>query len=143
MITEAPYSAILAHQHRPDVAAVAICGAALWKDEWSRQIAESLPALCIVWLDNDMAGQPNAETYAAGLARWEREHPGKLCPEPNGPKVAAALTKYGVPTRLYQWPEGTAESRDLADELVAGFEMPIPAVRPRPLALAGVSHDLW
>lgn len=120
IVTEAPYSAILASQQRPDLAAVAgTAGASCWREQWTRQIAESDPAWCLVWFDNDEAGRVN------------------------GAKVASQLEAAGLRATLYRWPTGTPEHRDLADELADGREIPVPVLRRRPLALAGVSHDLW
>jgi hypothetical protein len=120
VITEAPYSAILCRQARPDIAAVAgTSGAATWRDDWTRQIAESLPPWALVWYDNDEAGRVN------------------------GPKIAAALQRVGVTTHVHQWPDGTPEHRDLADVLAEGGDIPIPVVRPRVAALAGVLNGYW
>ncbi len=103
VITEAPYSAILAQQERPDLAAVAgTAGAATWRDEWTRQVVETEPSWVLIWYDADEAGRTN------------------------GQRVAERLRAAGLTVRVYQWPRGTAEHRDLADVLAEGGEIPIP-----------------
>lgn len=110
IVTEAPYSAILAHQNRPDLAAVAgTGGAACWREEWSQQIAESDPAWCLVWYDADEAG------------------------EINGERVAKSLRGAGLRVQVWRWRPGTEKKRDLADVLAAGEHLPVAPRRPAQL----------
>lgn len=96
IVAEAPYSAILAMQEAPAIAAVASSGgASTWLQQWTEQIAASRPGWVLVWYDCDDAGRRN------------------------GVKVANSLLAAGVRARLYRWPAGTQAKADLAD-VIAG-----------------------
>ncbi len=115
IVCENHVDALLAMQHADVVAVASTAGAGTWKPEWTQAIAESKPRRVIVWYDNDLAGQPNAETYRAELLAWREEHPdGWRAPQPNGPKVANDLLEAGVKAVLYHWPRGTPVKADLA-----------------------------
>jgi DNA primase len=95
IIAEAPYSAMLAHQEAPEIAALAIGGATVWRDEWTAKIIKSQPSMALVWLDYDSAGLGGAV------------------------KIVNSLLAAGVRARLYHWPPGTPEKCDLADVVLA------------------------
>ncbi len=96
IVTEAPYSAILALQESSLVAAVAgTGGAACWRPEWTQRIRDSRPLWVLVWYDNDEAGQRN------------------------GVKVVNELLRAGLPATLYQWPSTAPAKADLADIIAA------------------------
>jgi hypothetical protein len=110
--------AILVMQCYPDVIAIA-GGGASWQDEWTQQLAQRRPCSVLVLLDNDLVGFPNAETYAALSAQWQRERPSTAIPEPRGPKIATALLAAGVRTvRGPNWPRGTPPRWDIGSELM-------------------------
>lgn len=119
-IVENFIDAILAMQTYPDVTAVAGGGVG-WRDEWTAQIVASRPRHVLILLDNDLAGFPNAETYAVLSAQWQRERPGKPLPEPRGPKIARALLAAGVRSvRGPNWPRGTPPKHDIGADLMRG-----------------------
>jgi hypothetical protein len=109
-------------QQRPDVVAVASGGVA-WREAFTQQIAASKPSRVIVWLDNDLAGCPNAETYRALRREWETQMREKVAqgiiprlptlPAPIGPVIAKALQDAGVAASCYRWDVGTPPKADL------------------------------
>lgn len=124
IVCENPVDSMLAMQEEPRAIVVAgTAGAATWRSEWTQAIAQSRPRQVIVWMDNDLAGQPNAATYRSDLARWRAEmqhrmEVGKIkrlpqAPEPNGPKIANEMASAGVPVSLYAWPASTPAKADL------------------------------
>lgn len=133
IIAENPVDAMLAMQCESSVIAVAgTAGAATWHDEWSSAIVASRPSRVLVWFDNDLAGNPNAETYRSELIAWQRTmaarvHAGKIkqmptFPTPNAPKVANSLLSAGVSASCYSWPAGTPAKYDLGALLEATHE---------------------
>ncbi len=119
IICENMVDALLAMDAQPGVVAVAGGGVA-WRDEWTQQIAASRPARVLVWLDNDLAGAPNASTYAALTRQWRQARPGLPLPEPRGPQIANDLLAAGVAARVYAWPRGTPPKADLGYALMQG-----------------------
>lgn len=110
--------AILAMQAASEVVAVA-GGGASWQEVWTAQIAASQPKQVLIWLDNDLVGCPNPETYRAFLTDWRIDHPDAIrVPQPNGPKIANALLAVGVKASVYQWPEGTPAKADIGWALI-------------------------
>lgn len=97
IVTEAPYSVILAMQKlpAPTIAAVAgTAGAGCWRDEWTERIAHSKPYQVRIWFDNDEAG-------------WE-----------SAKKVAVKLVDAGIrQTYIHRWQTNAPKSADLADFL--------------------------
>lgn len=92
IITEAPYSAILAMQDDPGLVAVApSSGCTVWKDEWTDAIVAAKPRNIYLWYDNDPAG-------------WTE-----------GDKVAARFAANGVPARIVDWDRSWPDNADLAD----------------------------
>jgi hypothetical protein len=84
-----------------------------------QQIAASRPKQVLVWLDNDLVGCPNAETYHPSCWPSGRPHPQAThTPEPNGPKIANALLEAGVRASVYQWPKGTPPKADVGAALM-------------------------
>lgn len=128
IICENLVDCLLAQEAEPGVVAVAGGGVA-WADAWTAQIAASRPRHVLVWLDNDLAGAPNPETYRAALAEWratmaQRVAEGKISrvpadPEPRGPQIANALIAAGVRASVYRWPAGTPRKMDLGGVLAA------------------------
>lgn len=119
VICENFVDAILAMQAAAEVIAVA-GGGASWQDAWTEQIAQSRPKQVLVWLDNDLVGCPNQETYRALLAEWRVSHPDALrVPEPNGPKIANQLLVFGVKAHVYEWPKGTPAKADIGWALMS------------------------
>jgi hypothetical protein len=118
IVVENFIDAILAMQAAPDVVAVA-GGGASWQPEWTAQIAASRPKQVLCWLDNDLVGCPNPETYQRLLIEWRAAHPQAThTPEPNGPKIANALLEVGVKASVYQWPKGTPAKADIGSALM-------------------------
>lgn len=92
IVTEAPYSAILAMQDAPGVVAVAsTSGAGTWEDDWSATIARCHPRCVIIWFDFDPAGEKSAK------------------------KVSMSLLNAGCLVRKFSWPWNTKPNTDLAD----------------------------
>jgi len=92
IVTEAPFSAMLWMQRRPDIPAVASSqGASTWLPGWTERIAAVKPKQVLVVYDHD----------DAGLA--------------NGVKVTNDLLTAGLHVTLYRWPAGTPMKADLAD----------------------------
>ncbi len=106
VVTEAPYSAILAMQEAPHVAAVASTAPAHWEDAYTWRIVESEPAWALVWFDHDVGGRKN------------------------GQRSYEALKATGINVRLYHWNVQAAEKHDLADVLVETGRVPLAAPRP-------------
>lgn len=114
IVCENHVDALLAMQDSGVIAVAGTGGAATWKQEWTEAIVASSPRRVIVWYDNDLAGQPNAETLRAELFAWRQAHPdGWRAPQPNGPKVANALRDAGINATLYHWPAGTPAKADV------------------------------
>jgi len=117
VIVENFVDAILAMQVEPSI--VAVCGGGVsWQDAWTQQIAASLPRQVLVWLDNDAAGGPNAETWRAFCAAWKQQHPDREPPAPRGPQIANDLLAAGVRARCYAWPCGTPAKQDIGAALM-------------------------
>jgi hypothetical protein len=123
IVTEAPYSAILAVQEAPHLAAVASTAPAHWDESFTRRIVEAEPSWCLVWLDHDEAG------------------------EKNGQRVYEALKRAGLKVRRYRWSASAAEKCDLADEIASGRLLPFARRRadvlkgyPDPLNLVASLH---
>lgn len=113
IIVENFIDCLLVMQAAPDVVAVA-GGGASWQESWTQQIARSRPKQVLCWLDNDLVGCPNAETYRRLLVEWRAAHPQAThTPEPNGPKIANALLEAGVKASVYQWKPGTPAKADV------------------------------
>lgn len=118
LIVENFIDCLLAMQAAPDVVAVA-GGGASWQEAWTQQIAQSWPKQVLVWLDNDLVGNPNPLTYRQLLAEWHAAHPQAThTPEPNGPKIANALLEAGIKASVYQWPAGTPAKADIGSALM-------------------------
>jgi predicted RNA-binding Zn-ribbon protein involved in translation (DUF1610 family) len=133
ILCENKVDAILAMQETPGIVAVS-GGGVIWREEWTAQIVASRPRRVIVWLDNDLAGQPNAETYPIVLDAWRRRmmearasnphlahQPFPAPPEPAGPRIATRLLAAGVTTTLYHWPAGTPPKADLGAALMGAM----------------------
>lgn len=117
IVVENFVDAILAMQVEPSI--VAVCGGGVsWQDDWTAQIAASRPRQVLVWLDNDAAGCPNAETWRAFCAAWRAEHPDREPPAPRGPRIANDLLAAGVRARCYQWPRDTPPKADIGAALM-------------------------
>lgn len=115
IIAENPVDAMLAMQETPGIIAVAgTAGASTWPDDWTKRIAESQPEAVLHWGDNDLAANPNRETYRREILAWRKAHPGATSwPEPKSPKIVAALVAAGVHAECYVWPDGTPHKADL------------------------------
>lgn len=110
--------AILAMQAASEIVAVA-GGGASWQDAWTEQLAQSRPKQVLIWLDNDLVGCPNQETYQRLLAEWRAAHPQAThTPEPNGPKIANQLLQAGIKASVYQWAKGTPPKADIGAALM-------------------------
>lgn len=91
-------------QEHPEWSAVAIGGATTWKAEWAAQLAKRKPAMVIVALDNDLAGNGGGARRDELLAEWRATHTGKP-PKANGPLIANDLLQAGIDARLFTWPD--------------------------------------
>jgi hypothetical protein len=121
ILVENPVDALLAMQETPGVVAVAsTAGAGTWREAWTEELRRRRPAHVTVWLDNDLAGCPNPQTYVRLRQAWMQLHPGKHPPEPNGPRIATALQAAGVRCSLYRWPSGTPAKYDIGAALMDG-----------------------
>jgi len=94
-------------QEHPDMAAVALGGATTWRLEWGEQLAQRRPALVVVALDNDLAGQAQGRMLADLRAEWHAAHPDLPTSKTwlNGPRIANDLLKRGLAVRLFRWPD--------------------------------------
>ncbi len=109
-------------QEADNVIAVA-GGGVSWRDEWTQQIAASRPRHVLVWLDNDLVGNPNTSTYRSLMAQWRREmharvQQGKIPtipqpPQPKGPQIANDLLAAGMKASVYRWPNDTPPKADI------------------------------
>lgn len=117
IIAENMIDCLLAMQCDPTCVAIS-SGGVNWRDEWTAQIAASRPEQVLVWLDNDLVGNPNQRTYRALAAQWRRERQIEP-PEPRGPKIANDLLAAGLNARCYQWPASTPAKYDLGSALMA------------------------
>lgn len=86
LICENPIDAMLAMQLWPDVVALAIGGASMWRPEWTEAVATVKPARVVAFPDNDTAGYAGAAKVAnallgagvnATVARWASTYPPK------------------------------------------------------------------
>lgn len=137
IICENQIDAVLAMQETPGI--VAVCsthGAGTWLPEWTALIAAISPRRVIVWLDNDLAGQPNQETEQALVAVWRIKMQAKVKageirampqahPHANGPRIVQDLRRAGVKSLLYQWPVGTPAKHDLGAALMSKIALDI------------------
>lgn len=122
VICENMVDCLLAQQLEPSVVAVAGGGVA-WNTAWTEQLASVQPRKIVVWLDNDLAGCPNASTAKTLMQTWRAEMQQRVDaktiptmpspPRPRGPQIAAALIEAGLPVTTYQWPDGTPAKADL------------------------------
>lgn len=91
--------------------AVALGGAAHWRDEWAGQLAARRPKLVVVALDNDLAGQATGAMY-----KWlaaARQAAGKPEIVPNGPRIAGSLVRAGLRAHVFRWPPDAPEHADV------------------------------
>ena len=122
IICESPCDAMLAMQMEPEIVTIAgTAGAGTWKADWTAELVRRQPRDILVWLDNDLAGSPNAATYRALLRAWIQAHPtAPRRPEPAGPRIANDLNRAGLHATLYQWPDATPPKADLGWMLMNG-----------------------
>lgn len=113
-VVENPVDALLVESVM-DVPAVAILGASMWRDEWSRALLSSGASRVVVALDNDHAGNVTPAHAAQIGAAWREEHDAD--PPANGNRLVNRLLKAGVKARLFDWPEGTPLGTDMGDLL--------------------------
>jgi len=130
IIGENPVDGMLAMQAMPGVLAVAsTAGAGTFPDAWLQLIAAAKPKSVLIWLDNDLIGNPNEETRELLLARWIAKMRAKgVEPTPQmiehqrtkamGPKLVKALQALGVPTRAKEWASGTVPKMDMGQYLI-------------------------
>jgi len=111
IICENFVDAILAMQESNCIAVTG--GGCGWREEWTEQVVTSKPSRVLVWLDNDLAGSPNPETYDRLIREFRSAHPGLPDPEPHGPRIATEFAQRHVPVSLYRWPSGTPAKADL------------------------------
>lgn len=114
IIVESPADVMLAEQtlrsKQPGkmswVPIAGTAGAGTWKDEWSRLLVQKKVAGVYLWLDNDLAGDPNPKMRQRLLSEWHARNPAaKTGPLPAASKVVASLTRYGLKVDRYQWPD--------------------------------------
>jgi DNA primase len=68
IVTEAPFSALLAMQDDPSVVAVApSVGGNSWEDEWAQRISSFKPKHVYVWYDNDLTGNDASHRVAYSI----------------------------------------------------------------------------
>ena len=125
IIGENPVDGMLAMQAMPGVLAVAsTAGAGTFPDAWIKLIAAARPKSVLVWLDNDLIGNPNDETRELLVERWIAKMQAKgVEPTPQmiehqrtkamGPKMVKALQGLHIPTRAKEWASGTKPSQDM------------------------------
>ena len=130
IIGENPVDGMLAMQAMPGVLAVAsTAGAGTFLEAWLQLIAAARPKSVLVWLDNDLIGNPNEETRELLLARWIAKMRAKgVEPTPQmiehqrtkamAPKLVKALQGLGVPTRAKEWASGTMPKMDMGQYLI-------------------------
>jgi len=112
-ITENYVDAAWLMERHPQWDAVALGGAANWRPEWAAALAAKRPALVIVALDNDLAGQASGATYRRLQAERRQQHPGLPDLAPNGPKIANSLIAAGCPVTLYPWQPDAPDKADV------------------------------
>lgn len=130
IIGENPVDCMLAMQAMPGVLAVAsTAGAGTFPDAWIQLIAAARPKSVLVWLDNDLIGNPTDETRELLVERWIAKMRAKgVEPTPQmiehqrtkamGPKLVKALQALGVPTRAKEWASGTTPRMDMGQYLI-------------------------
>jgi len=119
VISENQTDAILAMQETPEVVTLASGGVG-WNEKWTELLVKSRPERVILWLDNDLAGNPNEETYKKLVVEWQRDHLGAKPPTPAGPRIANELIKAGLKVSVYRWPKGTPAKADLGWAMTEG-----------------------
>jgi len=106
-----------------------VLGIPTFPDAWLQLIAAAKPKSVLIWLDNDLIGNPNEETRELLLARWIAKMRAKgVEPTPQmiehqrtkamGPKLVKALQALGVPTRAKEWASGTVPKMDMGQYLI-------------------------
>lgn len=123
VIVENMVDAILLMQQRPAWVAVASGGVG-WSDAFTQQVIAARPASVIVWLDNDLAGCPNEQTYGALLTAWHAEQQRLVAagiiprvprePFPRGPRIIESFRQHKYKAiQPYRWPVGTPYRADI------------------------------
>lgn len=110
--------AILIWERVPGIKAVSSThGAYAWRNaQLPEQLAAANPGVVIVMLDNDHAGNPNAETWTM-MNEQHRLKTGRDLPRPNGIQIAERLYQLGVRVRMHEWPAGTPKGFDAGSAL--------------------------
>lgn len=122
IVCENRVDALLAQERDSRAIPVAI-GGARWQEEWTQALIARQPRKVIVWLDNDLAGCPNARAYDTGINEWRRKMEQRLNagqiraippePQPRGPKIANELARAGLNATVYHWRASAAYRADL------------------------------
>lgn len=130
IIGENPVDCMLAMQAMPDVLAVAsTAGAGTFPDAWIDLIVAAKPKSVLVWLDNDLIGNPTPQTREYLVNRWINKMRVKgVEPTPQmiehqrtkamAPKLVTALQAKGIPARAKVWNEGTKPRQDMGQYLI-------------------------
>lgn len=115
VVVENPVDAMIAMHAERIVGCASTAGAGTWRPEWTDRVASARPDAVLVMLDNDLAGWPNHETWRSLAEAWMDKHPGKMVPEPAGPRLFAALdARPELKGRVlrHEWPPGTPVGAD-------------------------------
>lgn len=114
---ENPVDAALAMQTNPDCVAVATtAGAAAWRDQWTAALVAAKPRQVLIWYDNDLAGCPNAETWASERQAYVLKN-GREPAIPAGRRLWHLLLDAKLPASLHEWPPLTPVHADAGDEM--------------------------
>ena len=123
-LTENYIDAMLLMERHPDYVGLAVGGASIWRDEWTKVLADSKPGRVVVILDNDLAGQATGRTLAKLQAERtaKAKAAGRTLPPiyPAGPKLANRLRKAGISAHLFPWPVDSPAKADLGWLLMQG-----------------------
>ena len=124
-------------ERHPHLDAVALGGAAHWREEWAAQLAARQPLFAVVALDNDLAGQ--ARGSLGSQLRYARRTEGMPDMPLNGPKIANSLAEAGLPAHLLEWPDHAPAHADVGWLLEHEGEgcyylTPLDTVRRAPLS---------
>lgn len=99
-------------------AVASTAGAGTWK-RFIDSVVERQPRLVIVALDNDLAGQPNSETFPVLVERHKQKTGQEYTQTPNGFLIYDALCKARLNVALWKWPAGSRIGADGMDLLKA------------------------
>lgn len=127
-IVENPIDALLVMQAMPDVIAIAgTAGAGTFP--WVKLVASANPKGALVWLDNDLIGNPTPRTRELLIREWianmrKRGHeptPDMIAHQRTkamAPKLVTQFQALHVKSKAWEWAEGTTPRMDAGQYLI-------------------------